>query len=97
VAATSENTVVTEYEPVKARANSYESEAALEREFIRMLTEQGYEYLPIHTEKDLIENLRKQLERLNDCQFSAAEWERFFSNACIMALDRAIRCGNDTS
>lgn len=81
VAATSENTVVTEYEPVKARSNSYQSEAELEKEFIRMLTEQGYEYLQIHTEKDLIANLRNQLERLNAYQFSASEWERFFKNS----------------
>ena len=45
VAETSENTVVTEYEPVKKRSDSYQSEAALEQEFIRMLCEQGYEYL----------------------------------------------------
>ena len=81
VAATSENTVVTEYEPVKARSNSYQSEAELEKEFIRMLTEQGYEYLHIHTEKDLIFNLRNQLERLNAYQFSASEWDRFFKNS----------------
>ena len=81
VAATSENTVVTEYEPVKARSNSYQSEAELEKEFIRMLTEQGYEYLQIHTEKDLIANLRNQLERLNAYQFSALEWDRFFKNS----------------
>ena len=81
VAATSENTVVTEYEPVKARSNSYQSEAELEKEFIRMLTEQGYEYLQIHTEKDLIANLRNQLERLNAYQFSASEWNRFFKNS----------------
>ena len=81
VAATSENTVVTEYEPVKARSSSYQSEAELEKEFIRMLTEQGYEYLQIHTEKDLIANLRTQLERLNDYQFSASEWDRFFKDS----------------
>ena len=81
VAATSENTVVTEYEPVKARSNSYQSETELEKEFIRMLTEQGYEYLQIHTEKDLIANLRNQLERLNAYQFSASEWDRFFKNS----------------
>ena len=52
VAETSENTVVTEYEPVKKRSDSYQSEAALEKEFICLLGEQGYEYLPIHTEKD---------------------------------------------
>ena len=77
VATTSENTVVTEYEPVKARSSNYQSESELEKEFIRMLTEQGYEYLQIHTEKDLIANLRNQLERLNAYQFSASEWDRF--------------------
>lgn len=81
VAATSENTVVTEYEPVKVRSNNYQSEAELEKEFIRMLTEQGYEYLHIHTEKDLIFNLRNQLERLNAYQFSDSEWDRFFKNS----------------
>lgn len=81
VAATSENTVVTEYEPVKARSNSYQSEGELEKEFIRMLTQQGYEYLQIHTEKDLIFNLRNQLERLNAYKFSETEWDRFFNNS----------------
>ena len=42
VAQTNENTVVTEYEPVKKRSDSYLSEAALENEFIHMLEEQGY-------------------------------------------------------
>ena len=37
VAESNENTVVTEYEPVKVRADQYQSEAALEKEFIRML------------------------------------------------------------
>lgn len=81
VAETSENTVVTEYEPVKARSDSYQSEAALEREFIRLLGEQGYEYLPIHTEADLVANLRGKLEELNGYRFSDAEWTRFFSDA----------------
>ena len=79
VAATNENTVVTEYEPVKARSDSYQSEAELEKEFIRLLCEQGYEYLPIHTEEDLIQNLRARLEELNSYNFSDTEWERFFS------------------
>lgn len=81
VAQTNENTVVTEYEPVKTRSDSYQSEAALEKEFIRLLCEQGYEYLQIHTEKDLIANLRKRLEILNDYQFSDSEWKQFFSDA----------------
>lgn len=81
VAATSENTVVTEYEPVNARSNSYQSEAELEKEFIRMLTEQGCEYLQIHTEKDLLANLRTQLEKLNSYHFSETEWDRFFKDS----------------
>lgn len=79
VAQTNENTVVTEYEPVKARSDNYQSEAELENEFIRMLTEQGYEYLQIHTEADLIANLRHRLEVLNDYTFSDDEWKRFFT------------------
>ncbi|MDY3795221.1 MAG: type I restriction endonuclease subunit R [Agathobacter sp.] len=81
VAQTTENTVVSEYEPVKTRSGNYQSETALEKEFIRMLTEQGYEYLTIHHEKDLIANLRTQLEKLNAYKFSESEWDRFFTNA----------------
>ena len=80
VAQTSENTVVTEYEPVRARSDSYQSEAELEQEFIRMLCEQGYEYLSIHTEADLVANLRRKLETLNRYQFTDSEWERFFKD-----------------
>ena len=81
VAATTENTVITSYEPVKNRSDSYQSEAALEREFIHLLTQQGYEYLQIHKAADLIANLRRQLETLNDYQFIDGEWERFFSDS----------------
>ena len=77
VAETNQNTVVTEYEPVRARADSYQSEAALEQEFIRLLGEQGYQYLPIHNEADLIRNLRERLEELNKYSFTDSEWDRF--------------------
>ena len=82
VAQTNENTVVTEYKPVKARSDSYQSEAALEKEFIRMLSEQGYTYLPIHTEEELLQNLRVQLEKLNDYHFTDSEWQRFLKD-CV--------------
>lgn len=81
VAETNENTVVTEYEPVKVRVDQYQSEAALEKEFIRMLCDQGYEYLSIHTEKDLIQNLRTKLEELNNYTFTDNEWHQFFHSA----------------
>ena len=60
------STVVAEYEPEKKRSDAYQSEAALEKEFIRMLTEQGYEYLTINDSEALVKNLRTQLELLND-------------------------------
>lgn len=81
VAASNENTVVTEYEPVKSRSDSYQSEAELEKEFIHLLTEQGYTYLQIHKEEDLICNLRSCMEELNNYKFSDDEWSRFFSDA----------------
>ena len=82
VAETNENTVVTQYEPVKQRSDAYQSEAELEKVFIRMLTEQGYEYLQIHTEEDMVANIRAKLEELNNYSFSDSEWDRFFKE-CI--------------
>lgn len=76
-----DSTVVTEYEPVKRKSDSYQSEQALENEFIRMLTEQGYDYLEIHDSKSLIKNLRTQLEIVNDYKFTDSEWDRFFSDS----------------
>lgn len=87
IASSNKDTVVTEYEPVKTRSDSYQSEAALEREFIRLLCEQGYEYLPIHSEAELIANLRQKLEELNDYTFTDSEWERFFSECIANAND----------
>ena len=76
-----DSTVVTEYEPVKKKSDSYQSEQALENEFIRMLTEQGYDYLEIHDSESLIKNLRTQLEILNDYKFTDSEWDRFFNDS----------------
>ena len=45
-----------------------------------MLGEQGYEYITIHTEADLVTNLRTQLEKLNGYTFTESEWKRFFEN-----------------
>ncbi len=78
VASTNESTVVSEYIPQAARSDAYQSEAALEAEFIRLLGQQGYEYLTIHDEKALIANLRRQLALLNGYTFSDGEWDRFF-------------------
>ena len=99
VAQTNENTVVTEYEPVKKRSDSYQSEAALENEFIHMLEEQGYEYLSLHTEDELVINLRKQLEKLNNYSFTDKEWKQlpdFPGDARVQPVLAAIEKDNDT-
>ena len=82
IAESAEYTVVSEYEHAVSTSEAYQSEAELEKEFIRLLGEQGYEYLPIHTEADLVSNLRTSLEKLNDYHFTDNEWEHFF-NECI--------------
>ncbi len=82
IAESQEYTVVSEYVHAVSTSEAYQSEADLEKEFIRLLGEQGYEYLPIHTETDLISNLRTQLEKLNNYHFTDNEWEQFF-NTCI--------------
>ena len=87
IAQTSESTVVTEYKSQKVRSDAYQSEAELEQEFIRLLEEQGYDYLPIKTEKDLIVNLRAKLEELNNLKFSDDEWIRFFSEELANSND----------
>lgn len=74
-----EVTVVSEYTPDKRRSTDYQSESALEQDFIKRLVEQGYEYIEIHDEFELIMNVRKQLELLNNYKFSDTEWSHFFA------------------
>ena len=85
-----DSTVVAEYTPDKNRADTYQSEAALEQQFLHLLTQQGYEYLPIHREADLVDNLRRQLEALNGYTFTAGEWKRFFRESIVGANDGIV-------
>lgn len=56
----------------------YQTEAALEREFIEDLISQGYEYVPSHVTPDaLLCNARNQLQALNNIVFTDSEWGRF--------------------
>lgn len=94
---TLESTVVTEYVKEDMPVYTYQSEADLEREFIKNLQNQGYEYLIIHNEKELIVNLKDKLEKLNNIIFSENEWERFFKekiankNESIVEKTRTIQ------
>ena len=73
------STVITEYKFEDSLNKSYQSEAELEKEFIKTLQEQSYEYLKIHTESELIMNLRLQLEKLNKYKFTENEWNQLYS------------------
>ena len=78
VAETPNYIVLEKYKATRKKNRSYQSEAALEREFIEDLCRQGYEYAQhIKTPEALLLNVRLQLERLNDVQFTDVEWQRF--------------------
>lgn len=81
IASTDEATVVADYTPFYAsrRPERYQSEAELEKEFIELLKEQGYKYVRITNEEDLIVNLRNQLQELNNYSFTDNEWNAFFT------------------
>lgn len=91
IALSNESTVVAEFLPdfLGVREAAYQSEAELEKAFIKQLQVQAYEYLPITSEAELIANLRRQLEKLNKLQFSDTEWDRFFST-CIAGSNDGI-------
>ena len=70
---------------IRESAAVYQTESSLEREFIKDLVNQGYEYLPrLTTPKEMLENIRVQLQILNNTQFSEGEWKRF----CEEYLDK---------
>ena len=73
------------YSLVREAAAVYQTESSLEREFVQDLINQGYEHLPkLTTPKAMLENVKIQLQILNDVEFSDAEWTRF----CEEYLDR---------
>lgn len=99
IAASSESTVVAEFVPEPSTDTGYQSEAELEKLFIKLLQGQAYEYLTITTEGQLVANLRNQLAALNKIMFSDAEWAQFFSE-CISGekdgiVEKTIRIQED--
>lgn len=86
-----DSTVMSTFTPSVRNNGNYQSEAQLEEEFINILQSQGYEYAHIHNEKDLIANLRVQIEKLNDYHFSNDEWERFFKENIANSTDDIVK------
>ena len=70
--------VLNKYSKKLKVSESYQSEYDLESEFIQDLTRQGYEYLPSVTNpQTMLDNVREQLQTLNNVQFTEGEWRRF--------------------
>ena len=85
IAETNNFIILDKYSKIDQQGAFYQTEADLERELIGDLVNQGYEYLPsLTTPKKMLENVRTQLEILNNTQFSDAEWNRF----CEEYLDK---------
>ncbi|MGC6248142.1 type I restriction endonuclease subunit R [Bisgaard Taxon 45] len=69
--------ILDKYTPLEQSLH-YQTEADLERELIADLQAQGYEYRQdLNSQDTLLVNLREQLQKLNNVQFSDAEWARF--------------------
>ena len=84
--------VLDQYNKLVEEPNAgYQTEGSLEREFIRDLQAQGYEYLQDINDHDaLVKNLRAQLQRLNNVVFSDAEWRRFLEEYLDKPSDSLI-------
>ena len=84
--------VLDQYNKLVEEPNAgYQTEGSLEREFIRDLQAQGYEYLQgLNNHRELIKNLRVQLQRLNNVVFSDAEWRRFLEEYLDKSSDSLI-------
>ena len=99
ISISNESTVVAELNDFDRKETAYQSEYALEKQFIELLQDQAYDHLSINSEAELISNLRLKLEELNKIQFSESEWESFFSS-CIASendsvLDKTKRIQED--
>lgn len=79
IAQQSESTVVAEYQSTSNRQTAYQSEHDLELALIAQLKNQGYSFVHIHGNEDLVSNLRTQLEKLNKFSFTDKEWTKFLN------------------
>ncbi len=78
IAETNRFIVLDKYVRAWEAADSYQSEADLERELIQDLRNQGYEFrADLKSTDAMLANVRVQLQALNDVQFTDKEWARF--------------------
>ncbi len=81
----------TKYSEVNETPAAYQTEAALEHEFIRDLINQGYEHpASITTPEAMLANVRVQLEALNNMVFTNGEWARYVEEYLDKPSDNLI-------
>lgn len=99
IAESPEVTVVATYPTQTHQVEGSQTEAQMEALFVKQLQEQGYEYLPITKEDQLLLNLRQQIEKLNDITFTDGEWKRFYtafiSNPNMGIIEKTHTIQND--
>ncbi|EXE38069.1 type I restriction endonuclease subunit R [Acinetobacter baumannii] len=71
--------------------DSYQTEADLERELIQDLTNQGYDFLSnINNAQAMLNNVREQLQLLNNVHFLESEWTRFVETYLDKSSDSIV-------
>ncbi|NUG00622.1 type I restriction endonuclease subunit R [Acinetobacter oleivorans] len=71
--------------------DSYQTEADLEHELIQDLTNQGYDFLPnITNAQAMLNNVREQLQLLNNVHFLESEWTRFVETYLDKSSDSIV-------
>lgn len=83
IAETGNFIILDKYVKAWEAVDSYQSEADLERELIQDLRNQGYDFIKLSSQRDMLANVRMQLETLNNITFTESEWKRF----CEQYLD----------
>jgi len=83
--------ILDKYTKIDQQNGGYQTEADLERELIQDLQNQGYEYpQDLNTPEKMLNNVRVQLQNLNNVQFLDSEWIRFVTQFLDKPSDNSI-------
>lgn len=69
--------ILANFKKPERTVEEYQTEAQLEENMINDLAAQGYEKIDVTSMDDLYKNLKVQIEKLNDVEFTDSEWKRF--------------------
>jgi len=90
IAEMTDGIILASFEKRASAEASYQTEALLEKKLIDNLISQGYEKLDAHSSDDLYKNLKIQIEKLNNIEFSESEWARFLKEYLDSPSDTMI-------